>query len=836
MAVGELSFAFNPAAGETPETVKRKRMLAEAILGQASRAPKDVGEGLNAIGQALLYRKMMSDAGKGETAGASAASKIFQSLMGSNFPAPPPAATTASAADARADMSGGADSPSPAQQASYAPNGNEIRDGILSTAQALGIDPIDLGTAISYETAGTFDPMQKGPRTQWGQHKGLIQFGEPQAKQYGVDWSNPVGSQLGPDGAVAKYLRDTGVKPGMGMLDIYSAINAGGVGLYNRSDADNGGAPGTVRDKVEKQMAGHRAKALALLGDLSAPSPSPQGAVAAINAFAPVGDAASPQQVASLDPSIGMPAAAPEQPQQMAGLFMGTPQDLIASRTTDISPPPGASAKQRIASLLMSPQSMTGGAPMPIQGTAPAEMAPQQQVAQAMTGDDPGAGPWGASLSQADAATRAGPSMDQLMQAASDPWVAQKYGGIIEALLQQKLKASDPLTQLQIEKAKRELAAPPERKTVVVNGRLVDAQTGQEIANFPDQQTSERKTIVINGRLVDAQTGQEIANFPDSQKPIEKWQKLDDNTLYDPATGETKNIGGEAGGVDLFKGSSVEAQSLNGLVRSGQLTPDQAMQLGAGKTITDPSTGAIIFLTPQGVFGQSANGGQPQPVGAPPPAAAPQMTPPPVPGAGATPDAPVAPAATNAPRPGQIPLTDGKGAKPPTEQMIRNQQLYSVVEPEVGIVDQNFAALTQLGSQLGGATPELINGFMTSPEYQRASNSMKTIIATYLYSTSGATANPGEVANQASVLMPKPGESAESVADKLRRVHTMVDAIRIASGQKDTPAPGATPPPPATAAPDNGAPATPKTDEEYNALPSGALFVDPDDGKTYRKP
>ena len=97
MALGELSFAFDTSRGETPETVKRKRMLAEAILGQASRAPKDIGEGLNAIGQALLYRKMMSDAGKGETAGASAASKIFQSLMGSNFPAPPPAATTASA-------------------------------------------------------------------------------------------------------------------------------------------------------------------------------------------------------------------------------------------------------------------------------------------------------------------------------------------------------------------------------------------------------------------------------------------------------------------------------------------------------------------------------------------------------------------------------------------------------------------------------------------------------------------------------------------------------------------------------------------------------------------
>ncbi len=142
----------------------------------------------------------------------------------------------------------------------------DIRSGILSTAGALGVNPLDLATAISYETAGTFDPMKTGPTTQWGQHRGLIQFGEPQAKKYGVSWDDPVASQLGPQGAVANYLRDTGVKPGMGLLDIYSAINAGGVGRYNRSDANNGGAPGTVRDKVEKQMAGHRKKAEALLG------------------------------------------------------------------------------------------------------------------------------------------------------------------------------------------------------------------------------------------------------------------------------------------------------------------------------------------------------------------------------------------------------------------------------------------------------------------------------------------------------------------------------------------------------------------------------------------
>jgi hypothetical protein len=147
----------------------------------------------------------------------------------------------------------------------------DLREGIQRSAQALGVSPVDLATAISYETAGTFDPTKAGPTTQWGQHRGLIQWGEPQAQKYGVDWSNPVGSQLGEDGAVVKYLRDTGVQPGMGLLDIYSAINAGGVGRYGASDANNGGAPGTVRDKVEKQMAGHRRKAEELFGGGSTP-------------------------------------------------------------------------------------------------------------------------------------------------------------------------------------------------------------------------------------------------------------------------------------------------------------------------------------------------------------------------------------------------------------------------------------------------------------------------------------------------------------------------------------------------------------------------------------
>lgn len=143
-----------------------------------------------------------------------------------------------------------------------------IAKGIAETAEAIGMDPEVLATIVSYETAGTFNPTKKGPTTKWGQHKGLIQFGEVQAKEYGVDFSNPeaaLASQLGPDGAVAKYFINNGWKQGMSELDAYSIVNAGGPGLHNRSDTAAGGAPGTVKDKVFKQFGPHRRKARALL-------------------------------------------------------------------------------------------------------------------------------------------------------------------------------------------------------------------------------------------------------------------------------------------------------------------------------------------------------------------------------------------------------------------------------------------------------------------------------------------------------------------------------------------------------------------------------------------
>lgn len=185
------------------------------------------------------------------------------------------------------------DQPAPAPQRR---TGGIDSDAIARGARELGIDPVDLATAISYETAGTFDPDKRGPTTKWGQHQGLIQFGEPQRAKYGVRPGMSMAEQMP---AVVAYLRDAGVQPGMGMLDVYSAINAGRVGRYNASDAAAGGMPGTVADKVNTQMGDHRRKAMLVMGQGGGGGGGSYPAPAAANPFDQFDDAPAAQDLVS---------------------------------------------------------------------------------------------------------------------------------------------------------------------------------------------------------------------------------------------------------------------------------------------------------------------------------------------------------------------------------------------------------------------------------------------------------------------------------------------------------------------------------------------------------
>lgn len=138
----------------------------------------------------------------------------------------------------------------------------ELVAAAVEVAKQLGVSATDILTAISYETGGTLDPWQRGPTTQWGEHRGLIQWGEPQREQYGVTELSTIAEQMQ---AIARYLVDRGVQPGDGLLQIYAAINAGEASRINATDENNGGAPGTVAEKVNEQMEGHRARAEGLI-------------------------------------------------------------------------------------------------------------------------------------------------------------------------------------------------------------------------------------------------------------------------------------------------------------------------------------------------------------------------------------------------------------------------------------------------------------------------------------------------------------------------------------------------------------------------------------------
>ena len=155
----------------------------------------------------------------------------------------------------------------------------ELAEAILASARRVGANPVDYATVISYETGGRFDPNIWGGAG--GRHLGLIQAGPEERKRYGIAEGQTVPEQLA---GVERYLVDRGYKPGMGLLDLYSTINAGRPGRYGASDAANGGMPGTVADKVANQMGGHRANALRLFGG----EPSAAAAVAKNSAMGSV--------------------------------------------------------------------------------------------------------------------------------------------------------------------------------------------------------------------------------------------------------------------------------------------------------------------------------------------------------------------------------------------------------------------------------------------------------------------------------------------------------------------------------------------------------------------
>ncbi len=164
-----MAYIFSPDKGETPETAAKKRemaaMFAARIFGKA--APQNVGEGLNAIGQAWIARAMMGEAddamrgGRASTGGlrrelnemftgkpsvpvAAVPDALAPAPAADLMPTPPPmqAAWNAAAGPQIAEPT--ADAPVNLPQWAAAPEGG---NGIAEVSRALVRQPGDINTA-----------------------------------------------------------------------------------------------------------------------------------------------------------------------------------------------------------------------------------------------------------------------------------------------------------------------------------------------------------------------------------------------------------------------------------------------------------------------------------------------------------------------------------------------------------------------------------------------------------------------------------------------------------------------------------------------------------------
>jgi hypothetical protein len=759
-----LSFAFGGNTGETPESIARKRKIANALLA-SNTMPQNVGQGIAAIGDALAGRYMTSKLDAQDVAGQGEVGKLFGGL----------------------DFSGGGDNKYTVADTGAGAASTGAHSGSTNVKDPQIFDSF-IGTV---KEGGVTNPNALAAIAATGQHES----GYSAKNVYG-SWADP--SESG------------------------KALTAGGVMSWNGPRyeamksfvAANGGDPNKPDPRLQAKY--FLQEDPTLVANLNA-AKSPEEAQQLMNnawRFAgydrPGGEAArrissarqfagkfagsdaAPVQTASLDPSAGMGAPAPVQPNPAVTAALQPP-----TRVGSIIPVPSAEEVNGPPPVgVGGVPAGSGGMPVVDFGSDP-RLSASAGIPFEQPQGMPTPSPVSAALTQPQTAPQPQPSVSDALLRKND----MALGGIMAP-------AGTPQPQGAALGGAFPTAPSPDRAPIPAGGGGFFPPAPSATPAGGGQDEAARMLKVINHPYAtDAQKAYathrlsvlEKQNDPSTQLDLQvkkaqlnALNKKDTSAEYkevnkrlyriDKATNEVTDVtpeapGGAAGGKFRFDGQSVEGQALNGLMNSGVLTEQQAQEIAAGKTITDPSTGAITFLTPSGIVTQMP-GQAPQPL-----TAAPSGAPAPTAPAPSGPASTTAPAPSGGPKeaneknyPGMIQLTGGKSI-PLIEAVRRNRQLYSVVKPELSTVEKNFDALTDPKNQAGNMMPG--GNYITSDAYQQARNSLQAIIASYLYSTSGATANPGEVKNQADMLMPSPGEKAGSLAAKKRRIRTMVNAIAI---------------------------------------------------------
>lgn len=316
-------------------------------------------------------------------------------------------------------------------------------------------------------------------------------------------------------------------------------------------------------------------------------------------------------------------------------------------------------------------------------------------------------------------------------------------------------------------------AAPEQRQAspAATQGAAISDRINQLYALYrhPGATDRDREIIGMQVKKLEAEQKKiEEANAP----VVDEWTRLNDTTAFNKRTGETKNlVGKNEANPDApfrFKGNSTEAQALNGLMDSGSLTPDQAQQLAAGKTITDPATGAVTFLTPKGVFQQPQGSQAPVPMGT----------------EGQKEAAAAAPVPTG--NGGIIPLT---GARP--DKLTETQGKAATFTDRLLESDPIIDRLGNVGTdykQQGLASVPLAGNSLVSNDYQQLQQAQRNFLNAVLRKESGAVISDEEFANGAKQYFPQPGDSPETIAQKSANRKTAISGMQREAGHSYKPA------------------------------------------------
>lgn len=285
-----MAFIFGGNTGNTYEGIQRQRKIAESLLAQSSGTPRNVGEGLTAIGNALAYRAIEKRAAKTEEKLRGEFDTAFSSVFGGGGQAQQPTYS------APAPLSEGEAVANDAMAALG--KGPASEDFVVSGLVARGMpEHVARGFAMNFADESAFDPMAVGDN---GNAFGLAQWNGPRKAAL-----EAFASQSG------KSASDPNVQLDFLMHELQGPEAGAWSKIAGAPDANSAAA--AVLNYFERPAEVHRARReAAYLGGQAQPTQAPQMDLATLAELAS-SPMASPGQKAVLEALIGqqMDAADP---------------------------------------------------------------------------------------------------------------------------------------------------------------------------------------------------------------------------------------------------------------------------------------------------------------------------------------------------------------------------------------------------------------------------------------------------------------------------------------------------------------------------------------------